>query len=167
MPSKFPELYARNAEEIERFSAAAGRWIQQRWEEHGHVLPVVLLVEDDANVLKAFSRLIRPLAREVRTATTVAEAIAALAVRPWIDLLLLDEKLPNGSGVRVARAVRAQPEIADIPILVVSGVEPDVIRAKYCEVAGVDVLLKGDLDALVRAVRDSYPVARFGTSAGD
>lgn len=63
----------------------------------------ILLVEDDAKVRREIRRALCPTGHELVEAPTVAEAIAHLP--SGFDLVLLDVRLPDGSGVDVAAAV--------------------------------------------------------------
>jgi two-component system KDP operon response regulator KdpE len=63
-------------------------------------------VEDDKAARKAIAAILKRHAFAVCEATTVAEAIEALAKRPqWI---LLDLMLPDGSGIDVLHHLRAE-----------------------------------------------------------
>ncbi|HSQ66806.1 MAG TPA: response regulator [Polyangiaceae bacterium] len=65
----------------------------------------VLVVEDDAALRSAVCRALRSGERVIEEASTCAEAFEAL--KHGCDLLLLDVRLPDGSGVRVAEAAAA------------------------------------------------------------
>jgi DNA-binding NtrC family response regulator len=62
----------------------------------------VLVVEDDALLSDAIARDTARAGHDVQTAPTVNAAIFALEARP--DLVIVDVKLPDGSGIDVARA---------------------------------------------------------------
>lgn len=81
----------------------------------------VLYVEDSPTNQALMTDLIRrrPGVRLV-IAGTGQEAIEhAAAERP--DLILLDRHLPDMTGIDVLRAIRARPETAQVPVVVVSG----------------------------------------------
>jgi DNA-binding response OmpR family regulator len=65
----------------------------------------VLLVEDHRDTLDVMSRLLTHLGFDVTGATTVAEATAKLD-EPW-EIVVSDLGLPDGSGLTIARSVRA------------------------------------------------------------
>jgi len=65
----------------------------------------VLVVEDDATLRSAVCRALRASGRVIEEASNCAEAFEAL--KRGYDLLLLDVRLPDGSGVRVAEAAAA------------------------------------------------------------
>ena len=66
--------------------------------------PVLLVVEDDRTTLIALRGLFTRLGWDVRTASTVAEALGHVPLRP--DGLILDLMLPDGDGLDVLREVR-------------------------------------------------------------
>ncbi|MEZ5420311.1 MAG: ATP-binding protein [Vicinamibacterales bacterium] len=81
---------------------------------------VVLLVEDEADVRHIVAEILRRAGHTVHAADSLAGAETVLddLERP-IDVLLTDLVLPGGSGLEVARRVRArQPEV---PVLYMSG----------------------------------------------
>ena len=114
----------------------------------------VLVVEDDPSVRGLLQTL---LVAEGYTVSTASDGLGGLglmaATRP--DLLLLDLVMPDLGGVRVIQELREDPELARIPVLVVTGHEEAVpdMRAQLGE---DNVFLKpfavGELLARVGAV---------------
>lgn len=76
----------------------------------------VLLVDDDGGVLFSLSSELRRRGLEV---TTAADAIAAVsaAVRVRPDVALVDMTLPGGDGLTVMRRMRAMPQLAGVPVV--------------------------------------------------
>ena len=99
----------------------------------------ILLVEDDAGdavlTRKALEK--GKLNNTVRVMTNGADALAYLrrqpphtdAVRP--DLILLDLNLPKKDGREVLAEVKADPQLRQIPVVVLttSGAEQDIVRS--------------------------------------
>lgn len=81
---------------------------------------VVLLVEDEADVRQIVAEILRRAGHTVHAADGVASAETVLEGlgRP-IDVLITDLVLPGGSGLEVARRVRARQP--DVPVLYMSG----------------------------------------------
>ncbi len=74
----------------------------------------VLIVEDDVPLRLAIARALRAPGRTIEETSTCQAALASLP--RGFDLVLLDVRLPDGSGVRVAEAaVECQP----LPLIVV------------------------------------------------
>jgi len=82
----------------------------------------ILIVDDDPNLLRSHSRLLRKTGYEVIEATTGEDGLR-LAQEHKPDLILLDAALPDVSGVEVCRRVKADPELAGSFVVLLSGVE--------------------------------------------
>ena len=86
-------------------------------------LPGVLAVEDDEAVARVLGIMLRRDGHSVTIAGTLAEARKALAKhRP--SVILLDMKLPDGSGVDLLDHLASTPGLERVPVVVLSGVEP-------------------------------------------
>jgi len=86
-------------------------------------------VDDDAYVLKALIRTLRPHFHRIHTALSGEEALALLATHP-IDVIVSDSLTPPISGIElIRRAKRSHPTIGTI---VLSGKTElsDVLKAK-------------------------------------
>ena len=81
--------------------------------------PLLLLVEDHDSTLSALRRLFTRLGWDVRSAMSVSEALAMLALEPeWI---VLDLMLPDGDGLAVLREARSAGSSAKV--IVTTGIE--------------------------------------------
>ena len=84
-------------------------------------MKTVLLVDDEDDIIEYLSTLLADAGYEVRTARDGVQATAeARKARP--DVVSLDITMPNKSGVRFYREMRTDPELADVPIVIVTGV---------------------------------------------
>ena len=123
----------------------------------------ILLVEDDGHSRRALGRLLQQTGYAVVAAADGAEAIAALGqARP--SLVLLDLMMPGIDGVAVLRHIRGRPDLADLPVIVLTG---DVMGGRTGELnaLSVDGLLSKpvDFDELRTVVaRHVAPKARAG-----
>ncbi len=79
----------------------------------------VLLIEDEANIAEALQFI---LTRDGWQVTTHADGATALArvrtLRP--DVLVLDVMLPGLSGYEILDGLRADPLLADLPVLILT-----------------------------------------------
>jgi two-component system KDP operon response regulator KdpE len=129
--------------------------------------PLVLVVDDEPQILRALQTNLRGAGYDVATATTAEEALSAGAMRPP-DAVVLDLVLPDGSGIDVARELRSW-SAAPILVLSVVGDEAEKVAAldagadDYVEKPfGIDELL-ARLRALLRRVGPSTePVLEVG-----
>ena len=101
----------------------------------------LLLVDDDALVLKIYKDRLTEQGFEVRTAP---DGLAALQVlreyRP--DVMVLDLMMPRFSGVDVLKALRAQPELASLPVVVLSNAYMDNLAREAAAIGVHKALLK-------------------------
>lgn len=99
----------------------------------------ILVVEDDARNAALLGAALEPAGYALTTVGSLAAARAWLVDhRP--DLVLLDVGLPDGSGLDLARELRASPTCAKVPIIVSSARVLATDRAA-AEAAGCDVFL--------------------------
>jgi two-component system, response regulator len=93
----------------------------------------ILVVEDNPDdvtlTLRALSQ--HNLANSVHVARDGAEALEYLRVSPVPKVMLLDLKLPKVTGLEVLAAVKADPRLRTMPVVVLtsSREEPDIARA--------------------------------------
>ena len=80
----------------------------------------ILVVEDDPIVADAVAMTLEQAGYFIVPSSTIHEALEEISINE-IDAVLLDLKLPDGDGTRLARLIRAKKEKQLIPILVVSG----------------------------------------------
>jgi two-component system OmpR family response regulator len=80
----------------------------------------VLVVEDDPSVRGLLHTLLTGEGYDVATASDgLAGLVKASSAKP--DLMLLDLMMPDLGGIRVLEELRADPTMADIPVIVVTG----------------------------------------------
>jgi len=109
----------------------------------------VLVVDDEPQFLRALATNLRGAGYEVETAATAADALAAAVP----DAVILDLRLPDGSGRDVAAKLRAR---SDAPIIVVSAVGDEDEKIAALDAGADDYVEKpfdvGELLARLRAV---------------
>src|SRR5688572_29777192 len=80
----------------------------------------ILVVEDDLDTCDLYERALRAAGATVRTANSVGAAMAMLTAARS-DVVLCDLHLPNVDGYGLLREVLANPTLAGIPIIAISG----------------------------------------------
>ena len=80
----------------------------------------ILIVEDDESNVIFFAQILEDNGYEFRVARNGKEAIAALQERRP-NLVLLDLMMPRKSGVHVYNAMKEDKQLANVPIIVVTG----------------------------------------------
>ncbi|MEO1457650.1 MAG: response regulator [Pseudomonadota bacterium] len=117
----------------------------------------VLLVEDEDSIAIALEFLISRLGYRLRRVADGADALRALAEeRP--DLVLLDVMLPHGSGYEVCQAIRLDPAMAGVKILMMTAKGGEMERRKGLAL-GADMFVPKpfstvDLTAAIRTLLD-------------
>jgi two-component system chemotaxis sensor kinase CheA len=105
-----------------------------------------LLVVDDALTLRELQRSILVRAGyEVRTATDGREALAILAERT-ADLVLTDLEMPNLDGFGLTAAIRSQPRLANIPVLMVTSRSSEEDRQRGLDAGADGYIVKSEFD---------------------
>jgi DNA-binding response OmpR family regulator len=101
----------------------------------------ILYIEDDVVVLTAYRGRLQKAGFEVETSVDGIEAMRILSVRTF-DLIILDLMLPRFSGTEVLKAVRANPRLNTIPVIIFSS-NMEALPATVLGMANKS-LLKGD-----------------------
>jgi len=79
----------------------------------------VLIVEDEADAADLFAEMMRVSGFRVLKTSSSAPALSMMtAEKP--DIVLLDIMMPDISGLDILRQMRADPELTNIPVVVVS-----------------------------------------------
>jgi len=116
-------------------------------------MPTILIVEDDPDIAELIARYLEKAGhRTLQTASGVDGLARARAARP--DLVVLDLMLPGMSGLAVCESLRADPELASVPVIMVTarGEESD-------KVAGLEL---GADDYVTKPFSPKELVARVG-----
>jgi len=104
-----------------------------------------LIVEDSLFDQKMMTRVIgKAYARmQVQTVSTLAEARAALAAESF-SLVLLDNNLPDGTGINYAVDLSRDPKLNHIPIIMVSDWPTPFMWDKAAQAGVLSVIKKSD-----------------------
>lgn len=118
----------------------------------------ILVVDDEPNIVLSLEFLMKKEGYDVRTAGDGAEALQAITqAKP--DLVLLDVMMPRMDGYEVCEAVRADPTLAGIYIIMLTAKGRDADRDKGLAVGADDYVTKPfatrDLVEKVRSVMQS------------
>jgi two-component system KDP operon response regulator KdpE len=100
--------------------------------------PRILICDDEPQILRALSVLLRDGGYDVDAAATAAEALDHAAIQPP-DAAIIDLVLPDGTGVDVTRRLR---EWSQAPILVLSAVGEEDAKVRALEAGADDYVTK-------------------------
>ena len=92
--------------------------------------PKVLVVEDEADALRALELRLRSRDYEVLTATDAMQATTRIR-KEQIDLILLDIHLPAGGGFKILERLRTTPKTETIPVIVITA-DPSAETKRRC-----------------------------------
>ncbi|WCM18747.1 response regulator [Paraburkholderia bryophila] len=88
----------------------------------------IVLVDDEPDLLAAWRLILHEEGYEVRCAANGAEALELMR-RRLPDLVITDWMMPVMGGGELCRRLRAQPNLAQVPILVHTSAPPPVNEA--------------------------------------
>lgn len=102
----------------------------------------VLIVDDDVSVTDTFSRMLRLEGFEVWAALSADEGLS-LAQAHQPHAIILDLRMPLTSGLQFLRAIRAIPNLTNIPVAIVTGdYYLDEMQAAEIEALGAELRYK-------------------------
>jgi CheY-like chemotaxis protein len=114
----------------------------------------VLIIEDDADLREMMAQLIVLEGYEAHTASNGREALDYLRHSQRPELILLDLMMPVMDGWEFRRQQRNDPAIADVPVVVLSALDP----SRGADIGAVEFLKKPlDFDRLLALVRHYCP----------
>jgi adenylate cyclase len=110
-----------------------------------------LLVVDDNRVNRLLvARTLEQFGHRVAFAENGRQAVELLRHRP-VDLVLLDIEMPELNGYQTLEALRADPKLRDIPVVMMSSVDEVDSVARCIEMGAEDYLFKPVNAVLLRA----------------
>ena len=121
---------------------------------------VVLVVDDDPRSRELMRIVLAAEGCRVQLAADGFEALGMLRAQAP-DLVLVDLRMPGMHGLEFCRRVRATDGVAEIPVVVLSGVTDEASRAEVLA-AGADGFLAKPMDR--RALRDCLSAIRHPTA---
>ncbi|HEY1070749.1 MAG TPA: Hpt domain-containing protein [Thermomonas sp.] len=109
-----------------------GEAVAQPAGEHRRV-PVVMVVDDSVTMRKVTGRVLERNGLEVATAKDGLDALERMAdLVP--DLMLLDIEMPRMDGYELATAMKADPRLRDVPIVMITSRTGDKHRQRAFEI---------------------------------
>jgi len=130
----------------------------------------VLIVDDEADLVWALGQVLRQEGHTVRVAYDGSEALE-LCRYTTPDLMILDISMPHVDGLTVCQTLRLDPQLAEVPVIFLTGRDMLDDRLRGFEVGGDDYMVKPfdmrELKARVRALlrrsaRSAVPTSEAG-----
>lgn len=126
---------------------------------------IVLLVDDSPDALGFLTEALEASGYSVLIATSGHAALSIVA-RISPDLILLDAVMPGMDGFETCRALKAEPVVAQVPVIFMTGLTETEHVVKALECGGVDYLTKPiNIDELRARIRVHLSNARSAQSA--
>ena len=114
----------------------------------------VLVVDDERLNRTVLRAALAKQGHDVVEAVDGREALDRLAEAP-IDVVLLDIMMPVMDGYATLAAIKADPELARIPVIIISGVDDVASVVRCIEMGATDYLPKPFQPAILRARLDA------------
>jgi signal transduction histidine kinase len=117
----------------------------------------ILFIDDEVNVLNAMRRILRGQRDiwEMDFYSSVDEALARMEHQSY-DTVLSDVMMPGKSGLDLLKIMKSDPETADVPVIILTGLQQTDLKRQALELGAVDLLNKPvqgeDLEARIRSV---------------
>lgn len=116
---------------------------------------IIVLADNEPFIVRAYKSGLEEAGYMVVVAQDGEEAVKQImALRP--DLVLLELILPVQDGFAVLKAIKADPIVADIPVIVLTNLSQDSDAKEALDAGAAEVLVKTDVslnDVLVRIER--------------
>ena len=101
----------------------------------------ILIVDDDQQIVLLLASRLKANKYEILVAYDAMQAVAkAFSEKP--DLILLDIKMPAGSGISVMDNLRNSAATSVIPVIVITAYPSPEIQQKVIEMGAVDFISK-------------------------
>ncbi|MGH7353629.1 MAG: response regulator [Candidatus Rokuibacteriota bacterium] len=101
----------------------------------------VLVVDDSVSVREVLERTLVGHQIEVISAASGDEAIERIE-REEPDVVVCDVVMPDKNGYEICEFVKSHPRLGRTPVLLISGIVDDAVRARAAEVRSNDILGK-------------------------
>lgn len=126
----------------------------------------LLLADDNITIQRVVTLTFAQEAFRVVTVTNGQEAIDCITAQPP-DIVLAGTTIPNVSGYEVARFVRSQPSLQNVPVLLLTGAFESVDPARLAA-SGASGILEKPLEPtiVISRVKELLGIQRLMTSAG-
>lgn|SRR3989338_1401591 len=114
----------------------------------------ILVIEDDSNLLKLYTKLFSEDGYEVLKATTGPEGIEK-AKKNLPDLILLDIVLPIGkmNGFDVMKQLKIDPKLKALPVVILTNLDSEIKTAMSLGAADYVVKSNSSIEDISRKVK--------------
>jgi putative two-component system response regulator len=108
---------------------------------NGIAIPSILVVDDNTMNVDLLREMLSLQGYRVRTASS-AKLGLQLAISEPPDLFLVDIQMPEMDGYQFCETIKAMRDMADVPVIFISGLHATIDKVRAFAVGGVDYLPK-------------------------
>ena len=123
-------------------------------------MATVLVVDDEPLIAMALEAMLEDAGYRAATAANGRQGLERLAEAPRPDLVLLDMMMPVMNGPAMLAAMADDPELAGIPVVVLSSLPEEAIRARAGEGVAAILLKPGTAEQVLGAIARALGEAR-------
>jgi two-component system chemotaxis sensor kinase CheA len=139
---------------------AFGDWFRRKEYAASCGVRTILLIDDSAFFRNMLAPVLKAAGYAVTTAGGGEEAMALLQKGRQFDVILTDIEMPGMSGFDFAQQMRADPRLANVPVIALSSVvSPEAIERGRA-VGFQDYVAKFDRPGLIAALKEQTAEAR-------
>jgi len=80
----------------------------------------ILICDDEKNIRRTLAMVLEGLGHRISEAGSGEDALGLLETEE-IDLVMLDVRLPRMNGIETLQAIRGKPQLANLPVIMISG----------------------------------------------
>jgi DNA-binding response OmpR family regulator len=113
-------------------------------------MKTIVIVDDEFGLADVLTATLSDIGFRVFSATNGTQGLEVMAEHPP-DLVLLDYMMPLLDGAGVLKAMRADPKLAEVPVIMMSAMPETVVRAR-CQGYVAFLRKPFDFSALLRTV---------------
>lgn len=88
----------------------------------------ILLIDDEEHMIRLLQFALRPVGAHLAAVKSGPAALRYLETHSAADAIILDYSMPDQDGVETLRAIRALPNGADIPVVMLTARDQTLIR---------------------------------------
>ena len=116
-------------------------------------MPNILLIEDEIDLRQFYSEFLKSSGYNVIEAADGEEGLKKAQVVSWAALLL-DIMLPRLDGIEVLRAIKTAPNLAELPVILLTNLDKDEIVQECLKLGANGYLVKSNInpDALINTL---------------
>jgi CheY-like chemotaxis protein len=100
-------------------------------------MTTILVVDDEPLIAMALEAVLEDAGYQVATAANGQQGLEQLAKTPRPEIVLLDMMMPIMNGPAMLAAMAADPNLGGIPVIVLSSLPEDAVRARAKGVAAI------------------------------